>query len=165
MSSILMIGLQMTPHGKKANSHLVGMLKGVKENAKRKVATSMPESLQDVIGTVPVAANNVSDSTNEYVFNDEQYVLINGKYYKARADNTYDVDGEKVYYVSDRRKRGNASTDQIPQVPAGVPQGYPEDTEIKMPTSPGEMMETLKKAQESMKARNQMLKQMEQDGY
>lgn len=157
-SSVVMIGTQVTPYGKAMRDVVSKNLKAVKNRA----VARAPESVQNAIGAVPVAAKTVSASSNEYVFNDEQYVLIQGKYYKARPDNTYDVNGEKVYFVSNRNNRGQAASD-VPPPPPVSQQPVADMQSMEMPTNPAEMMEALQKAQENMKKRNQMMKELEKD--
>ena len=187
-SSIVMIGAQFTPVKEHVNTLLKKQLAGLQSGASRAIASGpeslkkllpMPDTKDGVLTTQELRntvgeRKEVSSSSTEYVFNNDQYVLIRGKYYKARPDNTYMIDGEKVFYVSDRTKRGRNSQEAIlakngsgSRTPSDqgyngrAPEGL-EGSDIKLPTNPAEMMKTLQKAQENMKRRNEMLKEFSQ---
>lgn len=76
----------------------------------------------DVESEVPSIAvevgldKQVSSSSNEYIVDEENYVLIRGKYYKARADNKYLIDGETVFYVNNRFKSKKEKEKEIVKV-------------------------------------------------
>jgi len=110
VSAVLLI---YSSFNNKAQVQMLNALKTIKNGAveqlpdsvqERFPASEIPEGeivhIEEVEDPVPV----VSSSRNEYVDDDgDNYVLIEGKYYKARSDNTYMVDGRKIFYVNNRR--------------------------------------------------------------
>lgn len=96
----------------------------------------------------------VSSSSNEYRDSSGNYVIINGKYYRARADNIYEVDGEKVYYVNNRKKEEHEKNAE------NESESIEKSLRAKLgslPTSPSEAVEILKSAQDAAKKRNEYL--------
>ena len=174
LSTGMMIVVTQTPLREKMNGQMVKQLMGLKQSAQATISAHAPDSVKDLLpepearsGIYTTAElentvaekRSVSSSSNEYVINDQQYVYIRGKYYKARADNTYVVDGERVFHVSNRSARGKSQDSRGPS--ASDKGGMPDVGDMKIPTSPSEMMEVMKKAQENMKKRNQMLEELE----
>lgn len=104
------------------------------------------------------AATTVSSSLNEYVIDDRHYVLIEGKYYPAREDNIYMVNGQKMFYVNnDRYEKDPADETRWRQARN---EEIKNDSEaLKIPTSPDEMVKILNRAQQKMKERAQALEE------
>lgn len=82
-------------------------------------------------------------------------VVINGKTYQRSPDNIYEIDGQRVLYKPRTVTTPKAQEEKASQAPS-------EDTSGFM--SPGEMMQTMRKAQENLKARNQALDEISK-GY
>jgi septin family protein len=128
------------------------------------VDTSTPQHISE-LKEAGLDPKHVSASRNEYVQDDGNYVMIEGKYYKARADNTYNVNGRRVYYVNNRRY-GQEEVDA-----ASEPQGEVDEASVKRVTadddkllaSPQEMMQKLQKAKQDMSERNEYLKELEKE--
>ena len=172
-SAGFMVVMQMTPMRDKMNTEMLKQLRGIKNGAHSAMANHTPDSVKRMMasqGENPTgivttaelentlgAVQEISSSSNEYVIDNEQYVLIQGKYYKARPDNTYMVNGEKVFYVSNRSERGKKAPEEKEVLTAEA------EPSMEMPTNPLQMMETLKQAQENMKKRNKMMKELEKD--
>jgi hypothetical protein len=114
------------------------------------------------------ANRQVSKSNTEKLIDDESYVLIEGRYYKARADNTYIVNGEKIFFVNNRRleneegashKLAQKGRDTASQGDSSA--GDSSDSAGELPTTPGQVLETFKKINSSMKERDKYLEQLE----
>lgn len=116
---------------------------------------------------------SVSSSKNEYVIDDRHYVLIEGKYYLAREDNTYMVNGRKLFFVDNRRYKMDpkdnswrlAQNDALPtnesdKDAANKAPSKDNSDALTMPTSPAEMMKVLNRAQQQMKERNKALEEI-----
>lgn len=177
ISGLVLIATSFSPSGRDKIKTLLAMIKS--KNYSTRTVTQVQEQQQQSASEVvespnalPIAGENgnkdrVSSSTNEYVVNDKNYVLINGKYYEARADNTYLVNGQKIYFVDSKHK-----PHAVPRIPTSsndtVQTARVSDvnTSFQMgdvPTSPNEMVETLKHMQESMQQRNHELENMDFD--
>jgi hypothetical protein len=113
----------------------------------------------------------VSSSRNEYVGDDgANYVLIQGKYYLARADNTYEINGQRVYYVNNRRysekeaSQGEKGTTQSVSASAETSRansGSPIIDTADLPTSPADAMKKLQESKAAIQARDKYLETLE----
>lgn len=134
------------------------------------VDTSTPQHIAE-LNEAGLETARVSASRNEYVKDDGNYVLIEGKYYKARADNTYDVNGRRVFYVNNRKYGQEEPVENAEQGEASY--DSEEDSRVQRVTStdesmlasPQEMMQKLQKAQKDMKERNEYLKELEHEKW
>ena len=162
-SSMGMVAIQISPMRDKANQALIKQVNGLKHI----VASRAPDSLKGALGSKSEIRSGISTTTelkgtvgekstvskssNEYVIDDENYVMIQGRYYKARPDNTYMVNGEKVFYVSNRKSRGERSFSSEERAEAEAAAKSMGGDNIQMPTSPAEMMKTLQQRNEALK--------------
>lgn len=83
----------------------------------------------------------------QYTINGKQYVYIEGKYYEARPDNIYMVNGQRVYYVNKRR------AEPVQTASATLPND-------SLPISTREMIERVKQAQQNIQERNDFLDEL-----
>lgn len=97
-------------------------------------------------------SKTVSKSSTEYKIDGDNYVLINGKYYKARPDNIYEINGEKVFFLNNRAQ---ASKEE-----ESVPDSESDSSLGKLPTSPEELMKSLQASQKAMAERNKALEEI-----
>lgn len=161
---------------------MAGFIKQSKNSKSNSNSVSQEKQLSP---NAPVIASEVEDgdvrqissSVNEYIIEDQNYVLIEGKYYKASPDNIYNINGRRIYYVNNRHAPASESApeasqgaDASPPKSAASPSKsatseteIPKSADMGLPTSPSEMMETLNRAQKAMKQRNEMLNQLENE--
>ncbi len=167
----------------KTQNQIFSSIKAIKNGAMQNLPSGMrgrfPSSVVDTSTPQHIAElkeaglepEQISASRNEYVKDDGNYVLIEGKYYKARADNTYDVNGRRVFYVNNRRYGQDEVDAASASASASEPQGEVDETSVKRVTaddekllaSPQEMMQKLQKAKQEMNERNEYLKELEKE--
>ena len=124
--------------------------------------TSKETISNDGMGALERAADRqISSSSNEYVVDNESYVLIKGKYYKARADNKYVIDGETVFYVNNRSKIEKEKAAAAAKAASQKESSDVVGTGLDIPVTPAQMMETLKRAQQATAERNRALKELD----
>ncbi len=103
-----------------------------------------------------------------------RYVEIDGHYFKVSEDSIYYINGQKVYFQNNRRYSADNSGDETTQSvvdsstklargPAKAAAPKAEDQIDGLPLTHGEMLETLKKAQENQRAQQELLKQLEKE--
>ncbi|OFZ13394.1 MAG: hypothetical protein A2Z20_08625 [Bdellovibrionales bacterium RBG_16_40_8] len=117
------------------------------------------------INNTPAKAPNI-----EYEQNGARYVYIEGKYYPVSQDNIYNINGRKVFYVNKRRIPNKTSVDDAQEVAntstigrktADAGQSI-KSSDMGLPTSPSEMLEVIKRSQKNIKARDEMLKRIDE---
>jgi hypothetical protein len=121
---------------------------------------NMAKTLQDFVkGEGQTADNTVSDSDMEYIVDGKKMVLINGQYFEARPDNIYMVNGERIFYVNDRRRSKSAKQQKLPEgsVEVSSNSGAPPPG---FTANPAQMMLELKKVQQQSKDRDQLLNEL-----
>lgn len=166
ISGAIMIATVFSPKSQEKLKELLLILKS--HSQPPQVVVTQPErSLQDLqaepaanveLPPLPFVSEiedheQVSASSSEYVAEEENYVLIEGKYYKAREDNKYEVNGRTVFYINNR-KVATAKKEEVPEI-----QKEGEQAELNL--SPQDMMKALKQYQKSTEERNQILKDYE----
>jgi hypothetical protein len=64
---------------------------------------------------IPKSSNSIIDSKSDSSVKSAQqdYVYIEGKYYKERADNIYIINGRKVFYINKRKDLGSAEAASV----------------------------------------------------
>jgi hypothetical protein len=183
-SATMLIATSFSP---KAQQTLLNTVSTFKQQLRQR----LPSSIQDRMpanalspDAPPVAseagAKQVSASSNEYLIDNANYVLIEGHYYPARADNTYMINGRKVFYVNNRHAEAVEAAKKVAQAESesgsapSAAEGSSASTSTdgtsravlngdKLPASPADMMNTLQNAQKAMKQRDDMLKLIEKD--
>jgi hypothetical protein len=158
LSGLFLIVAQFTPLRDKVNETLAVALKqaGVKvprpadPNVMEIVSRPVPGPASTGTTTAGAAAGAAAGSaatleTEVLRYQGEDYVQINGKYYKYRTDNIYEVDGRKVLFMKNRlaapADRGVAAA------------GSGGGGDLQIPVTPSQMFETLKSAKNAMDRR------------
>lgn len=102
------------------------------------------------------------------IINDEQYVNISGKYYKYREDHIYMVDGQRVYFVDNRKV---AATEKPGAVAGAVSSAYEEmrkklskEESISDVLSPEKALKKLQDLQGMATERDKYLEDLKADG-
>ena len=80
----------------------------------------------------------------DYEHDGLRYVYIEGRYYPASPDNIYNINGRRVFYVNKRSVAANKASDK------------------GLPISTSEMIEVLKRTQNNIKSRDQMLENIDE---
>lgn len=101
--------------------------------------------------------STVSDSDMEYVVDGKRYVYIEGKYYEARPDNIYTVNGRKVFFVNNRGRSQREQEIKRRTIEAiEQANGVPMDGSL----SPAEMFKQVHDAQINMQRQRQYLNEI-----
>jgi hypothetical protein len=170
VSGSLLVGASISPNFK---NKMFSSLQTVHETAKAKTPKFIADRIPDL--NLPKVAvqkveetgvQKVSGSSNEYFYNNRHYVLIEGKYYEARSDNTYMINGRKVFYVSKREKDTQPETQtqagsRAVDVKRTAASASANSEKIGIPTTPIEIVEAVKKAEKQLRERNRQLEELE----
>lgn len=147
-SAASLLIMQLSPQGKKYQALALQML--VK---KAKPAQGTHEFRH---GEEKSIANQVIKTVEKVATIEQeepQTVTINGVVYPKSADNIYEINGERMFYIDKKAQRQTASTEVEAELTAA--------TELQqVPVTPGQMLEVMQKAGQNMKERNQALDEM-----
>lgn len=152
----MMVVVQFIPGAKRKQQQAIQILSSAMNSQRASEIEGSHEFRHEgsVDGAERSLANSIKDTLNEYTNNEPETVVINGKVYPRSPDNIYMINGQRVLYkprvITDSRK---TASEEVSKESSST-----ESDGLLM--SPAQMMDTMKKAQENLKARNQALEDL-----
>ena len=157
ISCLVMVGLSVHP---KYKNKMIEVVQSIRARQKGEVSTPVPAQTAEQIAAGTKDPSQVSASNKEIIYNGERYVLIQGKYYKARPDNTYTVNGEKVFVVNNRHPADAEVLAAAAAAKKTADASPVSSNTADLPMNPLKIMDNMKKVDEAMKRREEYLEEI-----